>query len=321
MKFDPISVHVDPIDGDSVIVLLDPDMIILRPITSDFPDDDTVQVPKRSLKYGRQVRVERGRPFGQAYGMGSKWEKFDLDLITLDPSSPAKAISSMEGLVRYAVGPPLLGVASDMYNIALKWVEFVPRVYLQHPHLLAEMYAYCVAAAHLGLPHQKLESLMVSDREVSAEAWTYVKRIPGEETCGVAARGGKATTAKSTPAGGERGGGGGGPEYVLPHVVHYCQTYSLGEFAFYKKADKPPNKKGKPFFSCKSEPLSLPGDNAAVRYNTTVIKRKKRELDAEGAKVEAFSLCAVVGGLNEALNYFQGHHCQPPTSARIGTRQ
>jgi peptidyl serine alpha-galactosyltransferase len=50
-----------------------------------------------------------------------------------------------------------------MYSIAVKWCEFGPRVYKQYPHLLAEMFAYCLAAAHLRLHHQTAVSFMVSD--------------------------------------------------------------------------------------------------------------------------------------------------------------
>jgi hypothetical protein len=40
-----------------------------------------------------------------------------------------------------------------MVQLADKWVEFVPHSVKGHPGLLAEMYAFCIAAAHLQLPH------------------------------------------------------------------------------------------------------------------------------------------------------------------------
>jgi hypothetical protein len=40
-----------------------------------------------------------------------------------------------------------------MVQLADKWVEFVPHSVKGHPGLLAEMYAFCIAAAHLKLPH------------------------------------------------------------------------------------------------------------------------------------------------------------------------
>lgn len=43
------------------------------------------------------------------------------------------------------------------------------RVYERYPELLAEMYAYSMAAAHEQLPHFTLYSLMVSDTESEHE--------------------------------------------------------------------------------------------------------------------------------------------------------
>jgi peptidyl serine alpha-galactosyltransferase len=50
-----------------------------------------------------------------------------------------------------------------MYRIVMKWCEFGPAVYKQYPDLLAEMFAYCLAAAHLQLYHQTAISFMISD--------------------------------------------------------------------------------------------------------------------------------------------------------------
>ena len=41
------------------------------------------------------------------------------------------------------------------------------------------MYAYCIAAAHLGLRHQIIDSLMVSNTGVrEGEGWALVDQIP-----------------------------------------------------------------------------------------------------------------------------------------------
>ena len=77
-------------------------------------------------------------------------------------NSPAKLVSQPEGLRDYPAGPPYLATAREMHSIAVKWTEFAPRVYAQYPHLLAEMFAYCITAAHLSLPHKIVISLMIS---------------------------------------------------------------------------------------------------------------------------------------------------------------
>ena len=93
----------------------------------------------------------------------------------------------MESIARFvAAGPPYVVAAGDMHDIAVAWSEFAPRVYAQYPHLLAEMYAYCIAAAHLRLPHMLIDSMMVSQSGNGGEGWKLVKRLPADEVCAFA---------------------------------------------------------------------------------------------------------------------------------------
>jgi hypothetical protein len=41
-------------------------------------------------------------------------------------------------------------------------VKFVPKVFEEYPELLAEMYAYSMAAAHLDLRHFKVNHILLS---------------------------------------------------------------------------------------------------------------------------------------------------------------
>ena len=50
--------------------------------------------------------------------------------------------------------------------MALSWYDLAPGVYETFPPPLAEMYAFSIAAADLGLPHQLIASLMLSDTSV-----------------------------------------------------------------------------------------------------------------------------------------------------------
>lgn len=54
-------------------------------------------------------------------------------------------------------------------------------VYEGYPYLLAEMYAYSMAAAHDNLPHLQLENYMVSNTESSGEGWPLVDAL--EDAC------------------------------------------------------------------------------------------------------------------------------------------
>ena len=57
----------------------------------------------------------------------------------------------------------------------------MPGVHSQYPHLLAEMYAYSMAAANLSLPHAQLHNYMVSNTGVDmGEGWEWVD---GSDMC------------------------------------------------------------------------------------------------------------------------------------------
>ena len=80
--------------------------------------------------------------------------------------------------------------------MALRWCDLAPRVYETFPDPLAELYAFSIAAADLGLPHQLMASVMVSSTPVSegpnnggGEGWQLVDRIPGGEVCSFPMRG------------------------------------------------------------------------------------------------------------------------------------
>lgn len=62
--------------------------------------------------------------------------------------TPAKKVSKKDAINHYATGPPYLATTRAMRRIAQKWAEFVPRSHKEKPELMAEMYAYCIAAAH-----------------------------------------------------------------------------------------------------------------------------------------------------------------------------
>ena len=95
-----------------------------------------------------------GRSFAQLFGFDSQWKThLDLAKATGDPTMPAGDVNKGDASYRYAV----------------KWAEFVPRVYVQYLQLLAEMFAYSLAVAHLELPHQLMNTLMVSD--IGARGW------------------------------------------------------------------------------------------------------------------------------------------------------
>lgn len=77
------------------------------------------------------------------------------------------------GSTWYSVGPPYLLEKEDFLRLARTWVQLVPKVYEGFPDLLAEMYAYSMAAAHEQLPHLRMDHFMVSniDMDAGEGAW------------------------------------------------------------------------------------------------------------------------------------------------------
>ena len=197
----------------------------------------------------------------------------------------------MEALRSYAAGPPYVATAMDMHRIAARWCEYVPEVYRAFPQLLAEMYAFSIAAADLRLPHQLVASLMVSDTsdDGNGEEWKVVEAIPGEEVCPFALEG---LDADARP---------------LPTAIHLCHRYGVGDSVFFAKKRVPTD-----FFSCDSPLLEEPAPDIGsgkYLYKKPPFLDKKTELSAAVEKREAFVICAVTGFLNEAALYFKYRHC------------
>lgn len=128
------------IHPNDVVILCDPDFLLLRPITDDFSNDkETIVSPRRQKTFSQSTKiVSPGKPFAQTYGLGVQWQRFNLDEIA-GVDSPAKNVDPSDGQLFYPAGPPYIGTAADMYSIANKWSEFAPRVHKEYPHLLAEM--------------------------------------------------------------------------------------------------------------------------------------------------------------------------------------
>jgi hypothetical protein len=236
-----------PVHVNAVIALLDPDMIFTRPL-SEFISSQP------NLIYGKYLKPEElltavtpGKPAAQLYGLGAPWTidthaKFNRTYVC-GSGSPCTTVKTVFGERHYAVGPPYIAHRTDMIRIADTWSEFVPkynfcrfaaydvsqlcfcRVHVKYPFLLAEMYAYSMAAAHLDLPHQQFEHFMVSNTQAGGEGWPHIDRLP--DTC-------LPPDSQGIYFPGER----------LPTVIHYCQHFRTGEIAFGKRTAN------KQMFSC-----------------------------------------------------------------------
>jgi len=288
---------------DSVIILLDPDQIMLRPFTNDFTgsselwrlgvdhrkklkklkDGDPIPRPRYKLK------VEHGSPFSQQYGYGLQWmNKVNPDYVFQDRlPTPVANMTRQEGFDYYmAMGPPYVATAKDMWSIVSTWSDIVPRVHDEYPHLLAEMFGYNLAAAHLGLRHTVAHSFAVSDVKAGGEGWKLIDNVPSEDVCHNF------------------------PKSEFPHVIHYCQRYYLGKWFIGKY------KLRKDFISCRAPLLKVPPDDLALKYTSAVMPGdgSLKEINPKQVKENAFMVCAMIDALNAAAKYYKDHHCDKETA-------
>ena len=122
---------VPKISDDTIVALLDPDMILIRPITTRVRGVQN-NLYDRSLKDADlPERVAEGIPVAQMYGLGAPWtndnhKKFNRGKICGE-GSPCLIPNEKFGGDHYAVGPPYLVHKRDMEKIAQTWTTFVPR--------------------------------------------------------------------------------------------------------------------------------------------------------------------------------------------------
>jgi len=283
------------LNEEDVVMLLDPDMFLLRPLTHDFRESKELTL-KRTIHPVEEEEgwvVKHGQPFAQLYGYGSQWQsKIDLAVVTGDPDTNAAKVNGNDARWYYPMGPPYIATARDMYNIAIKWTEFAPGVHKQYPYLLAEMFAYSIAAAHLNLPHQPIESLMLSSTPIGIEGWDWIDKIPIDDIC-------------SYP-----------PTTNLPFVFHYCQRYIIKDYLFAKRKPQLYH-----FFTCDS-PLFREIDVEDVKHvdyklvqNSTGVHQEKiagSRDEEKVAKRQVFSLCTILSLMNEASMFLKENYCDSP---------
>ena len=111
---------------DCVIILMDPDQILLRPITRDFRNS-TILWKKTSDNQSPKLMVEHGSPFGQLYGFQAQWMTKVDAIHVANGATPVQNVSMSEARDYYSLGPPYIATGRDFYKIVSKWAEFVPR--------------------------------------------------------------------------------------------------------------------------------------------------------------------------------------------------
>lgn len=283
--FDTHYINGDLVHDEDIVALIDPDMILLKKIGGDFSTERDVIFSGRVHEH--EPFVKHGVPFGQHYGLGAQWRKFNLDEIA-GPDSPAKKVSMEDAFKYYPVGPPYIATARDLHSIAVKWCEFVPKVHAEYPYLLAEMYAYCIAAAHLELPHQRADNLMVSNTGANGEAWPFVDAIGEDVSLSMC----EFATAPIDDK-----------QYPIPTVIHFCQRYVVSDFIFWKRKVK------ENFFECDSKPFEELPSSLAEDFSVVMMGEGKYAEEKKKIKRSSFMLCSIQSMMNGAQAFYKQNHC------------
>ena len=279
---------------DAIFMVLDPDMMLMRPLTYDFTDSNVII--HKSMRGMPTVRkVLHGQPWASIYGFGDSPFRVDLNYVFSNVTdSPALHVTDEEKGNNYAGGPPYMATGADMYGIVNKWCELVVRVHLApynrvRDDLLDEMFGWSLAVAHLSLPHTLAESFMISSTEAGEEGWPLIDALNSDELCD--------STISS-----EKGD-------QLPYVIHYCQSYWLGKWFIgkYRLASD--------WMSCERPLLLEPPKDIWQQYDYYIrpggvpYGTKVHIGQSTVVKREQFMICQLIARFNDAATWIKDQTC------------
>ena len=306
---------------DGIIMLVDPDMILLRPLTHDFRDQKVIWVEGNHTPESRKF-VHHGNPIGQQDGyLNNKWLTLPLNF-TKPPFS--------DGPKHYNSGPPYLATVRDMYKITVRWTVWAPKVLEVYPQLFAEMFGFILATVELKLPFTFIRSMVVSTTTSSdREGWPFIDALADDKICAPISE----------------------IDSPLPIGLHYCRRYLLGkvgsvvelillsreyliklaEFSakfvvfcsFYSKWFWSKYRIKKNIMSCEKSLLRVPESDIHLKYdyfinppkatsglNDTTMEEERHPLRGDRIiRRESFMLCHLIPALNEALRHHKHLAC------------
>lgn len=119
-----------PIPDNTIIALLDPDMVLIRPITPYIKSNPYIvnkHIPREEI----MERIDEGRPVAQTYGLGAPWTNdnhrhFKRGKICGE-GSPCLIPTMQYGEMHYSVGPPYVAHKQDFIRLSNSWTRLVPR--------------------------------------------------------------------------------------------------------------------------------------------------------------------------------------------------
>jgi len=124
---------------ENLLILLEPDMVILKPFNVE--------------------NVTEGHPVAQKYGIGSTWLNWDICPNMCN-------ITTQDAWNWYSVGPPIMMHINDWQKVAPSWLNYAFHVWKHDSSIFSDIYSYVIAAAANNIKHNIVSSLMVSDANV-----------------------------------------------------------------------------------------------------------------------------------------------------------
>jgi hypothetical protein len=289
---------------DAIIIILDPDMILLRPMIYDFTGTNVVI--HKSHRGTAMLKVKHGQPWASLYGYGDgPFRSVNLQKVFHNyPNSPALTTSKEEQQHNYPGGPPYMATGRDMFAIVNMWCELVPAVHDSYKELLGEMYGWSLAAAHLKLPHVLAESFMISDTDITVgEGWSYIDQMNDDDICNDALHRSSTTTSLVSSSSSSLSS--------MPFVIHYCQSYWIGKWFIGKYRIKstfllcnsplllePPKNINEWKFNYYIKPGGVPYGQKEQIMNPTITARR-----------EQFMICQIISRLNDAATWYKEQTC------------
>ena len=212
---------------EAIVALIDPDMMLLRPITPELgvgltaepvsrdlvqykDENGVVQILRKKKLPELPLKVEDGTAAGQHFGIGTLWvssgmkdarkdfKDFNLTAVCGEdspclntPRVDGAAYTTREQAANYySVGPVYICTTSDWKRLLPRWHKFTPLVHEQYPKLLAEMYGFTMAAADRQLKFALVSSWMVSDAKTMSptESWLWIDEYGNNSNQGNSAR-------------------------------------------------------------------------------------------------------------------------------------
>lgn len=132
------------IDPGVIVILIDPDMILLRPFTLAFAQNPAnLFLPTFNPKKDPiPTVIMKGHPIAQLYGLGAPWtvdktaRNFNRTAIC-GVDSPCMKVTRQYGEDHYSVGPPYILEKDDLLRLTDTWTTFVPRYVFLLLHIVS----------------------------------------------------------------------------------------------------------------------------------------------------------------------------------------